>query len=47
MLTGNPITQREIQNLDGIAPFLARRKERIDKGMAADVGSAEKLCGLS
>jgi hypothetical protein len=43
---GNPITQIEVQELPGIAPFLQRRKERIDKGLAADVGGAEKLCGL-
>lgn len=45
---GNPMTQKQLQVLPGFDAFLARRKERIDRGLRADVGPADgALCGLA
>eukprot|EP01138_Halocafeteria_seosinensis_P006542 gb/GECG01006688.1/.p1 GENE.gb/GECG01006688.1/~~gb/GECG01006688.1/.p1 ORF type:complete len:267 (+),score=33.96 gb/GECG01006688.1/:1-801(+) len=44
-LTGNPITQKQIQTLPGADSFLERRKERIDKGISTL--QDRSLCGLS
>lgn len=44
-LTGNPVTQKQIQTLPGVDDFLERRKQRIDKGVSAL--QDRSLCGLS
>jgi hypothetical protein len=46
-LTGNAgVAQSQLQGLPGFDAFLARRKDRIDKGFGGDVGGHDRLCGL-
>lgn len=46
-LTGNPIQQRQMQELPGFDTFLEKRRQAVDKGNALGLHGVQHVCGLT